>query len=108
MALRTCGPNPVKPHPEKSVCGEEPKPTGLLAPQDAHLMSKSNELEFQGGAASEAESEDGNDGSENRDHDHNGTDMARKSLGSLGIWSFEQAQEFDIEHLAVCRRAASA
>jgi len=60
----------------------------LLVPQDAHLMSKGNELEFQGGAASEAESEDGNDGGENRDHAHNGTDMARKSLGSLGISEF--------------------
>jgi len=54
----------------------------VLAPQDVHLMSKGNELEFQGGAASEAESEDGNDGDENRDHAHNSTDMARKSLGS--------------------------
>ena len=25
-------PNPVKPHPEKSVCGEEPKPTWVLPP----------------------------------------------------------------------------
>jgi len=41
---------------------EEPKPTGVLPPQDTHLMSKGNELEFQEGAASEAESEHGNDG----------------------------------------------
>src|ERR1700693_2972815 len=47
-------PNPVKPHPEKSVCGEEPKATWVLPPQDTHLMSKGNELEFQGGAATKS------------------------------------------------------
>ena len=44
-------PNPIKPHPEEPVCGEEPKPTGVLAAQDAHLMSKRNELKFKAGAA---------------------------------------------------------
>jgi hypothetical protein len=44
-------PNPVKPNPEKSVRGEEPNPTWALSPQDTHLMSQRDELEFQGGAA---------------------------------------------------------
>jgi hypothetical protein len=43
-------PNPVKPNPEKSVCGEEPNPTWVPAPQDAHLMSKGNEFKFKPGA----------------------------------------------------------
>jgi hypothetical protein len=48
-------PNPIKPHPEEPICREEPKPTGVLAPQDAHLMSKSNELKFKVGAATNTE-----------------------------------------------------
>ena len=81
-------PNPIKPHPQEPVCGEEPKPTWVLPPQDTHLMPKGNELEFQRGAASKAESEDGNDGGKNRDHAHDGTAVARKSLASLGLSEF--------------------
>jgi len=81
-------PNPVKPHPEKSVCGEEPKPTGLLAPQDVHLMSKSNELKFKVGAATNTEREQRNDGGKNRDHARNGMAAARKSLGLLSPSEF--------------------
>ena len=40
------------------------------------------------GAASEAESEDGNDGGKNRDHAPDGTAMSRKSLASLGLSEF--------------------
>ena len=39
-------PNSVQPHPEKLVGAEEPNPTSVLPPQDTHLMSKGNELEF--------------------------------------------------------------
>ena len=67
---------------------EEPKPTGVLPPQDTHLMSKGNELEFQEGAASEAESEHGNDGGKNCDDAPDGTAVARKSLASLGLSEF--------------------
>ena len=42
--------NPVKPHPEEPVCGEEPKLTRALPPQDSHLMSQGDELKLQGGA----------------------------------------------------------
>jgi hypothetical protein len=38
-----------KPHREEPVRGEEPKPTWVLSPQDRHLMSKGNKLEFQRG-----------------------------------------------------------
>ena len=33
-------PNPVNPNPEKSIRREEPNPTWVPEPQDAHLMSK--------------------------------------------------------------------
>ena len=81
-------PNPVKPHPEEPVCGEEPKPTWVLPPQDAHLMSKGNEFDFQGGAATKPEGEDGNDGSKNRDHARDRTAVAQKSLAFLGLSEF--------------------
>lgn len=51
-------------------------------------MSKGNELEFQGGAATKPEGEDGNDGGKNRDHARDGMAVARKSLASLGISEF--------------------
>jgi hypothetical protein len=44
-------PGAIKPYSEEPICGEEPKPTGLLAPQHAYLMSKANELKFNVGAA---------------------------------------------------------
>jgi hypothetical protein len=69
-------PNPVKPNSEKSVRGEETNPTGVLPSQDAHLMPQANELEFQGGAATKPEGEDGNDGG--RDHALDRTAMAQK------------------------------
>ena len=40
-------PNPVKPHPEKPVGGDEPKLTRALPPQDGHLMSQGDELKLQ-------------------------------------------------------------
>ena len=81
-------PNSVKPHPEEPVRGEEPKPTWVLSPQDTHLMSKGNKLEFQRGTATKPESEDGYDGGENRDHAHNGMVAAQKSLAFLGLSEF--------------------
>jgi hypothetical protein len=47
-----------------------------------------NELELQRGAASKAESEDGNDAGSNRDHAHNGMAVAQKSLAFLGLSEF--------------------
>jgi hypothetical protein len=55
----------------------------MLPPQDAYLMPKANELEFQEGVATKPEGEDGNDGRQNRDHACDGTAVARKSLNFL-------------------------
>ena len=81
-------PNPVKPNPEKSVRGEEPNPTWALSPQDTHLMSQRDELEFQGGAATKPEAEYGNDGGKNRDHARDGRAVAQKSPAFLGPSEF--------------------
>jgi hypothetical protein len=51
-----------------AVCGEEPKLTRALPPQDSHLMSQGDELKLQGGAAANAEREQGNEGGKNCDH----------------------------------------
>src|ERR1700694_279580 len=88
-------PNPVKPNPEKSVRGEEPNPTWALSPQDTHLMSQRDELEFQGGAATKPEAEYGNDGGKNRDHARDGRAGAQKSpafLGPFGVLSKHRRQ----------------
>ena len=81
-------PNPIKPHTEEAICREQPKPTWVLTPQDGHLMSQSDELEFQGGAASKTESEDGNDGGKNRDHVRDGTATVQESLAFLALSKF--------------------
>ena len=44
-----------------------------LPPQDTHLMSQANELEFQGASATKPEGEDGNDGGKNCDIARDGT-----------------------------------
>lgn len=83
-------PNAVEPHPEQPVCGEEPKPGRLLTPQNCHLMSKGDEL--QGGAATNTEGEQGNEGGKYRDHVRNGTVVVQKSLGFLSVSNFEYGQ----------------
>jgi hypothetical protein len=64
-------------------------------------MSEGDELKFEGGAATEAEREHGNDGGKNRTHGHDCMAAAQKSLGLPDIWSFEQAQPFTLKR-AVC------
>ena len=81
-------PNPIKPHPEEPVCGEEPKPALTLAPQDGHLMSQRDQFEFQGGAAADTEREDGNDGGKNHHHGRNGTATGQNSLAFLSLSEF--------------------
>ena len=44
-------PESVKPHPEQSVGGEEPRLSGTLPAQDSQLMSQGDKLEFQRSAA---------------------------------------------------------
>jgi len=65
-------PNPVKPHPEQPVGGEEPKLTRALPPQDGHLMSQGDEFKFQCGAVADTEREQGNESGKNCDHAHDG------------------------------------
>jgi hypothetical protein len=63
-----------------------------LPPQDTHLMSQRDELEFQGGAATKAEAEYGNDGGKDRDHARD-VGRRRKNLQPFSVlWSFEQAR----------------
>jgi hypothetical protein len=49
---------------------------GCCRPQDTHLMSKGNDLEFQGGTATNAEVERRNQGGKNRYHAHDDIAMA--------------------------------
>ena len=61
-------PNPVKPHPEKTVGVEQPRTAWALTPQDRHLVSQGDEFQFQRGSATKPEREQGNESGENRDH----------------------------------------
>ena len=85
-------PDPVEPHPEQPVGGEEHRTAGVLAPQDRHLMPKSGEFKFQRGTATKPEREQGEEGGQNRDHGDDGRAVVRYSLGFLGILVFEQGQ----------------
>ena len=67
----------VKPHPEQSVGGEEPRLAGALPTQDGHLVSQSNELKFQRGAASHPERKQGTDSGQKSDHAHDGMVVVR-------------------------------
>ena len=44
-------PDPVKPNPEHSVGGEQPRLAGALPAQDGHLVSQSNDFELQRSSA---------------------------------------------------------
>jgi hypothetical protein len=55
-------------------------------------MSQGDEFKLQGGAASNTEREQGNEGGKNGDHAHDGMAVARKSLAFLNFRSFEQPQ----------------
>ena len=65
-------PESVKPSPEQPVGGEEPRPPRALPTQDGHLVSQSNELKFQRGAASHPERKQGTDSGQKSDHAHDG------------------------------------
>jgi hypothetical protein len=51
-------------------------------------MSKGDELKFEGGAATKAEREHGNDGGKNRIHAHDGMAAVQKSPGIPDISEF--------------------
>jgi hypothetical protein len=73
-------PDPVQPHPKQPIRGEELKATFALPPQDAHLMPKGKQLNFQGRTTSNAEGEQGNEGGKKRDHAHDDMAPPQKSL----------------------------
>ena len=50
-------PNPVKPHPKKTVGAVEPRLAGTLPAQDGHLMSQGDEFELQRSSATKTEAE---------------------------------------------------
>jgi hypothetical protein len=67
---------------------EKPKPTQAPPSQDGDLMSQGDEFEFQGGAATNPEGEQGNESEKNRDHAHDGMAEMQKSLGFFGLSEF--------------------
>ena len=81
-------PNPVKPHPEKTVGAEKPRTARVLAPQDGHLVPKGDEFQFQRSAATKAKREEGNDGRKNRYHADEGRAVTQQSPGYLSIPGF--------------------
>ncbi len=81
-------PDPVKPHPEQPVGGEKPRPAGALPTQDGHLVSQSNEFEFQRGAAAHPEREQGTDSGQKCDHADDGMGTAQETLHLHGVFAF--------------------
>jgi hypothetical protein len=81
-------PDSVKPHPEQAVGEEESRPAGALPTQDGHLVSQSNELEFQRGAAAQPEREQGTDRGQKGDHVHDGMAVVHETLPLLGVSEF--------------------
>src|SRR5258708_28943349 len=78
-------PNPVKPHPEKTVGAEKPRTARVLAPQDGHLVPKGDEFQFQRTAATTDQREETNDGRHNRYHSDEATAATHQSFGYLSI-----------------------
>ena len=81
-------PDSVKPHPEQAVGGEEPRLPAALPTQNGHLMSQSNKLEFQRGAAAQPEREQGTDRGQKGDHVHDGMAVVHETLHLLGVSEF--------------------
>jgi hypothetical protein len=81
-------PDPVKPNPEQSVGGEEPRAAGALPTQDGHLVSQSNKLELQRSAAAYPEREQGSESGQKGDHAHDGMGRAQETLQLVGGFDF--------------------
>ena len=54
--------------------------TGAFPPQDGHLMLQGDEFEFQRGATTNPEQEQGTEGGQKGHHAHDGTAVARETL----------------------------
>ena len=63
-------------------------PTRSLPAQDGHLMSRGDEFEFQRGAATNPEREQGTEGGQKREHADEGMALARETLHLLGFLEF--------------------
>ena len=85
-----CRPDSVKPSPEQPVGGEEPRPPRALPTQDGHLVSQSNEFQFQRRAASQPQREQRTDSGQNSDNGRDG--MAVVQYTCSAVSTFEQAQ----------------
>ena len=81
-------PDSVKPRPQQPVGGEEPRPARALPTQDGYLVSQSNKLEFQRGAAAQPEREQGTDRGQKCDHVHEGMAVVHETLHLLGVSEF--------------------
>jgi hypothetical protein len=81
-------PNPVKPHPEKTVGAEKPRTARVPAPQDGHLVPEGDEFQFQRSAAMKAKREERNDGKKNRYRADEDRAVTWQSLGNLSIPEF--------------------
>ena len=81
-------PDSVKQRPEQPVGGKEPRPARALPTQDGHLVSQSNELKFQRGAAAHPEREQGTDGGQKSDHAHDGMAVVQETLHLLSVFDF--------------------
>ena len=70
------------------VGGEEPRLARALPTQDGHLVSQSDELELQRGAAANPEREQGTDSGQKCDHAHDGMAAAQETLHLHGVFAF--------------------
>lgn len=80
--------NPVKPHPDGPACREGTKLTRAFPPQDSHVMSQGDELKIHGGAAANAEREQGYEGGKIYEHARNSMAVTRKFLAFIGLLEF--------------------
>jgi hypothetical protein len=70
-------PNPVKPHPEKTVGTEKPWTARALAPQDGHLVPEGDEFKFERSTAVQAKREQGNQCGKHDNHANDGMAAAQ-------------------------------
>ena len=81
-------PDSVKPYPEQPVGGVELRTARALPTQDSHLVSQSNELEFQRCTAAHPEREQGTDSGQKCDHADDGMGSAQETLHLVGGFDF--------------------
>ena len=70
------------------ICRAEPRPARALPAQDGHLMSQGDEFEFQRGATTNPEREQGAEGGLKREHADNRMTAVPKTLCFIGFLEF--------------------